>query len=129
MDSESEGELMKRYEGLRNKEAWNDVCEYCRRPVLLHNRSCTRKNEVENYRRVLDERDKFIERMKIVIRRVENKRVGRMNIDSVTDIELARLYEELVNKDTWNDLCKNCRLPALLHNGVCTRQTEVEASE
>ena len=98
MDSVSEGELMKRYEGLRNKEAWNDVCEYCRRPVLLHNRSCTRKNEVENYRRVLDERDKFIERMKIVIRRVESKRVGRMNVDSVTDIELARLYEELKDK-------------------------------
>ena len=50
-------------------------------------------------------------------------------MDSVSENKLANRYEELVNKETWNDICKNCRMPALLHNGVCTRQSEVEASE
>ena len=50
-------------------------------------------------------------------------------MDNVSEDKLAKRYEELVNKETWNDVYKNCRMPALLHNGVCTRQSEVAASE
>ena len=57
------------------------------------------------------------------------EKMAKLSMDSVTENELMKRYEELVNKDTWNDVCRRCRLPALLHNGVCTRQNEVEASE
>ena len=83
MDSVSENELAKRYEELVNKETWNDICKNCRMPALLHNGVCTRQNEVEasEYEKILDERDKFCERMKGVIRCMaeEERKVARYN--------------------------------------------------
>ena len=53
-----------------NKETWDDACKNCRMPALLHKGVCTRQDEavVFEYDKILDERDKFNERMKPIIR-------------------------------------------------------------
>ena len=126
MDSVSENELANRYEELVNKDTWNDICKNCRMPALLHNGVCTWQNEVEasEYEKILDERDKFCERMKGIIRCVEKRKVARINIDSMNNNELARLYEELEDKEIRMEACKSCRMPALLHVEVCKQHNE-----
>ena len=52
-----------------------------------------------------------------------------VSIDNFSNDDLARKYGELVNKETWDEICKNCRIPTLLHEGVCTRQNEAAALE
>ena len=39
-------ELEKKYNRLRDKEDWDEECEMCERPVMLHEEKCTRKKEV-----------------------------------------------------------------------------------
>ena len=36
-----------------------------------------------------------------------------LTIDEFSNDELAKRYNELGDKETWNDLCKNCRMPEL----------------
>ena len=38
-------ELEKRYNRLRDKEDWDEECEMCERPVMLHEEKCTRKKK------------------------------------------------------------------------------------
>ena len=63
-------------------------------PTLLHNGVCTRQSEVEasEYEKILDERDKFSERMKGVIRYMADKerKVARYN-------DQGALMEEIKN--------------------------------
>ena len=42
----SEEELEKWWSELRNKKDWDEECEMCERPVMLHEEKCTRKKEV-----------------------------------------------------------------------------------
>ena len=53
-----------------NKETWDEICKNCRMPALLHKGVCTRQGEAVAYEydKILDERDKFSERMKPIIR-------------------------------------------------------------
>ena len=63
MDEFSEDDLTKRY-------TWDDMCRNCRMPFLLHNGACTRSKEAGPLEsgKILDERDKFVERMRPIIR-------------------------------------------------------------
>merc|ERR1711989_175031 len=42
----SEEELEKRWSELRNKEDWDEECEKCERPAMLHIRQCERKTKM-----------------------------------------------------------------------------------
>merc|ERR1711867_419351 len=42
----SEKELEKRWSELRNKEDWDDECEKCERPIILHIGPCERKTVI-----------------------------------------------------------------------------------
>ena len=70
IDEFSEDELTKRYSELVNKETWDEICKNCQMPMLFHKGVCTRGSEAEalDSDRILDERDKFHERMKSIIR-------------------------------------------------------------
>ena len=46
VESFSEEVLMKRWSELVRKEAWDEECEVCKMPVMLHKGPCTRKVEV-----------------------------------------------------------------------------------
>ena len=45
----SEEELVKRYSRLRYKEDWDEECERCDIPVMLHIGQCEWKREPGNY--------------------------------------------------------------------------------
>ena len=68
IDSVSDNDLAKLYEELENKEAWMETCKNCRMPALLHVDICKKRNETWEYDKILDERDKFSERMKPILR-------------------------------------------------------------
>ena len=42
----SEEELRKKWNELTRKESWDNECETCRMPEMLHKGACTRKTEV-----------------------------------------------------------------------------------
>ena len=48
--------------------------------------------------------------------------MAKIRIDTYGDEQLVTLYEELHNKDAWDENCNMCKMPAMLHPGVCTRQ-------
>ena len=50
-----------------------------------------------------------------------------MSVDNYSDDELIKKYMDLANKDIWDEICKNCKMPSLLHKGPCTRKQEAAA--
>ena len=48
--------------------------------------------------------------------------MAKIMVDKYSDEQLVKLYVELHNKDTWDESCNMCKMPAMLHPGVCTRQ-------
>ena len=55
--------------------------------------------------------------------------MARINIDNFSDDDLAKRYSELANRETWDEVCKTCRMPAILHKGPCTRMNEAYSFE
>ena len=43
------------------------------------------------------------------------------NIETVTDTDLKKRLNELIDLDDWTDECAACGRPDLLHKGPCTR--------
>ena len=52
-----------------------------------------------------------------------------MSVDNYSDDDLAKRYMNLGDRMAWNDRCKNCKMPTLLHDGPCTRQQEANTFE
>ena len=71
IDEYSEEDLTKRYRELVSKDIWDEMCRNCRMPFLLHNGACTRSKEAGPLKsgKILDERDKFMDRMRLIIKR------------------------------------------------------------
>ena len=96
IDEFSEDELTKRYSELVNKETWDEICKNCRMPFLLHNGACTRSKEAGMFDsgRILDERDKFVERMKPIIRYMSEQEEKMVQNDGQN--ELVRELKKFV---------------------------------
>ena len=41
----------------------------------------------------------------------------KLSVDEFSDDKLARRYTELEDKGTWDEVCKMCRMPRMLHRG------------
>ena len=94
MDEYSEDYLTKRYRELVNKDTWDEMCRNCRMPFLLHNGACTRSKEAGPLEsgKILDERDKFMERMRLIIRHESEReeKMGQCEGQSELILELRR---------------------------------------
>ena len=51
--------------------------------------------------------------------------VKTIKVENFSEEELRMRYRELTYKDSWDSECELCDMPDLLHNGVCTRATEI----
>ena len=49
MESFSDDELVKRWNALARKEDWDEECEMCKMPGILHKGPCTRKEELNAF--------------------------------------------------------------------------------
>ena len=73
VDNYSDDELAKRYLKIGDKLAWNEGCKNCKMPILLHNGPCTRQVEANTFEKIVEERDKFCNRMRNVIKDIEEQ--------------------------------------------------------
>ena len=75
MDNFSDDELAKQYGELASRETWDEICKTCRMPSMLHKGPYMRKNEANAFEcdKILDERDKFRERMKPIIKYIADQ--------------------------------------------------------
>ena len=79
MGTTSEEELEKKWSELRNKEDWDDECEMCERPIMLHIGPCEdsriRDNEYiyrdNEYRNICREWRSFKQTMNLIIKKHE----------------------------------------------------------
>ena len=55
--------------------------------------------------------------------------VKTIKVESYSEKELRKRYRELTDKDSWDSECELCDMPDLLHNGACTRTTEIGETE
>ena len=49
VESFSDDDLEKRWSALENKDNWDEACEMCKMPGILHKGPCTRKEEVNAF--------------------------------------------------------------------------------
>ena len=45
-------------------------------------------------------------------------------VENFSDEDLRKIYMELNRKENWDSKCEMCKMPEILHKGVCTRTTE-----
>ena len=57
------------------------------------------------------------------------KNMAKISVENYSDDDLSKRYMNLLDREAWNEGCKNCKMPSLLHNGPCTRQQEANAFE
>ena len=60
---------------------------------------------------------------------LHSENMAKISADNFSDDELAKQYGELMNRETWDEICKTSRMPAMLHKGPCTRKNEANAFE
>ena len=65
VDGISDNELVRRYNELEEKELWSKSCKKCRKPELIHESVCVEEKRFEDVD-ILEERDRFFERMKLI---------------------------------------------------------------
>ena len=53
----------------------------------------------------------------------------KISVENFTDDELLKKYNELEQKEDFDERCKDCKMPQLLHKVACTRRDEVNAFE
>ena len=65
----SNEELEKRFNVLVNKENWEDKCQWCLLPGILHRHACTRKEEANafEYQKILECWEMYRSRMKPIL--------------------------------------------------------------
>ena len=52
----------------------------------------------------------------------------KINVESFSEEELRKRWNELVRKESWDEECEICKIPVMLHKGPCTRiQGEADA--
>ena len=75
IESFSDDELAKRWSALENKDNWDEACEMCKMPGILHKGPCTRKEEVNafEYGKLWEAWDLYRKRMKPIIMLKEKK--------------------------------------------------------
>ena len=71
----SEEKLEKRWNELDNTEDWDDECEMCKRPVILHIRHCEKKRIVgeDEYREIWREWCSLFGKMESIRKRKEDQ--------------------------------------------------------
>ena len=62
-------ELEKRWNALANKDNWEEECEWCKMPGMLHKGPCTRKEETNafEYQKIYEGWNLYRNRMKLII--------------------------------------------------------------
>ena len=65
----SNDELEKRWNALANKDNWEEECEWCKMPGMLHKGPCTRKEETNafEYQKIYEGWNLYRNRMKPII--------------------------------------------------------------
>ena len=49
VESFSEDDLTKKYMDLARKETYDQRCDFCKMPVMLHKMACTRRDEINAF--------------------------------------------------------------------------------
>ena len=52
-----------------------------------------------------------------------------IDLTKMTEDEAKKHLNEMIDLDDYNNECKICGLPDLLHRGVCTRKTQADLVE
>ena len=50
-------------------------------------------------------------------------------VENFSEEELRKRWNELTRKENWDNECELCRMPEILHKGVCARKREVGEAE
>ena len=82
----SNDELEKRWNALENKDNWEEECEWCKMPGMLHKGPCTRKEGVD-HEKVLESWHTYRKRMKLIIRLREYRNAGLFGPKTITTIK------------------------------------------
>ena len=53
----------------------------------------------------------------------------KINVESFSEEELRKRFNELGRKGDWDKECESCKNPVLLHKTNCTRKVEVGEAE
>ena len=53
----------------------------------------------------------------------------KINVESFSEEELRKRWNELVRKESWDEECEKCKMLVMLHKGPCTRSAEVSEAE
>ena len=53
----------------------------------------------------------------------------KINVESFSEDELVKRWNELARKEDWDEKCDMCRMPSMLHKGPCTRKEELKKEE
>ena len=51
----------------------------------------------------------------------EEDKMSVSDLEKVTDSDLKKRLNELIDLYDWADMCPSCRRPYFLHKGLCTR--------
>ena len=49
-------------------------------------------------------------------------KIVKINVESFSDDELVKRWNALTRKEDWDEVCKMCKMPVILHKGPCTRK-------
>ena len=64
------------------------------------------------------------------VQRVEESiKMVKIVVESFSEEELRKRWNELTRKESWDNECETCREPEMLHIGACSRKTEVGEAE
>ena len=114
VDNYSDDDLMKRYMDLVDKNKYDETCKNCRMSTLLHDGPCTRMQAVstfENDSKILEERDKFAERMRKIRVDVENQEQKEKADDSMQKMIEGFLKAMQANEGKTTRIVKPAKVP------------------
>ena len=111
----SEEALEKLYCDFEDRENWDEPCEECEMPILLHigNETCTKMSE----RELLEGWSQFKKKIKPIRTRYRDTEI------------LIKRHSDLENREIrWDEACETCELPKLTHTGdaICKKDPNLE---
>ena len=76
----SDEELEKRFKGLANKKNWDEECQWCELPVMLHKHPCTRSDTVNafDYEKIKKLWKAYRDRMKPILEDMEKEKAKEL---------------------------------------------------
>ena len=67
--------------------------------------------------------------LELSISEEKSEKMVKIVVESFSEDALRKMFDDLSKKKYWNEECSWCSMPAILHNGPCTRKPEVGEAE